>query len=382
MQSAFVTNNFNIGGTIMASKRKRKKEMKKQHVANATAIGNPKTSMAEAMESANKALEAAEKASAEAKAKKAAAEKAETDATEAKAKADKAASNAVAKEKAAQAQAKQEEIRKTDKKKKEKPKKKYIIGFGTKTQLTDDPDNEGRAIFHAVSNIDNSALCDSRIINIPIDKEISAKDCNCKACQKYVAFRNLLELESKTDQKVEAKPDKKEKPKPKSKPKKKKAKADDSDDLAPIRQMLTTRVRNMEKRLWDRMKEYIDKAFDAKPSFYIIQTVGQRYSIVHEKSRLAIVSGMTQKDAEKLLPKFLKIPYKWDGTSSMPQEWMRAIKKITEKFTSGLKKPKRKIKRRKLKEKKTPKPKLARKIKRRKVKDKPVRKIKRRSRTR
>lgn len=367
----------------MASKRKRKKEIKKQQVANGSAKKpSPQTAMAEALDKANKALDAAEKANDEAKEKKAAAKQAQADADEAKAKADKAASDAVAKEKAAQAQAKQEEIREKEKKK-EKPKKKYIIGFGTKTQLSDDPDNDGLRIFHAVSNVDNSALCDSRIVSIPIDKEISAKDCNCKACQKYVAFRNLLELEQKHEkQKEDLAKEPKEKPKPKSKPKKKKKADDDSDDLAPIRQMLTTRIRNMEKRLWDRMKEYIDEALDAKPSFYIIQTIGQRYSIVHEKSRLAIVSGMVQKDAEQLLPKFLEIPYKWDGITTMPQEWMRAVKKITEKFTTDLKKPKRKIKRRKDKASKAPKPKLTRKIKRRKVKEKPVRKIKRRSRTR
>lgn len=369
----------------MASKRKQKKRLKKQGVGNASAtqLGNQprqetqaQTAMSEALNKANAALDAAEKANIEAKAKKAAVEKAKKELDEAKDAAEKAKADAV---KMVEKHAEQKEA-----KKKEKPKKKYIIGFGSKTQLTDDPDNKGKFIFHAVSNVDNSAFCDSRIVNIPIDKKISAKDCNCKACQKYVAFRDLLELE----QKSEAKPDEKskekpeEKPKPKKKPAPKKKSIETDVTIDSVRQMLTVRVRNMEKRLWVQIKEYIDEALDAKPAFYIIQTIGNRYSIVHEKSRLAIVSGMTQKDADNLLPKFLEIPFKWDGQSTMPQEWMRAVKKITEKFTLDLKTPKRKIKRRKVKTKKSPKPKLTRNIKRRKIKEKPVRKIKRRSRTR
>jgi hypothetical protein len=275
---------------------------------------------------------------------------------------------------------------------------KHIIGFGQK---------DGKASVHAISNVDNSALCDHRQKGFAVVKELTTKDCTCKSCQKFGVFKNLVELEKKTVDDVppekkteEVKPkrkdpervaeevataaDKKAKvdkskvsdlppsdEKPKPEPTKEKAKVDeDEDDFAGLKNLIDIRFKRLETRLTKKLHAFIDDALLRKPEFFLIQNMTGKYGIVHESSRLVIVDNILETAAKEMLPKFLDIVYKWNGQDKMPKEWVTAIKDIIEKEM-----PKAKAELAK-----ADKPRVARKIKRRKpAKAEPKRKLKRRA---
>jgi hypothetical protein len=280
------------------------------------------------------------------------------------------------------------------------PKKegKHIIGFGRK---------DSKAAVHAISNVGNSVLCDHRQKGFTVVKELTTKDCTCKSCRKFGAFKNLAELEKKAveylppkkkteavkpkrkdpervaeevataaDKKAEADkskvsyiPPSDEKPKPK--PTKEKAKVDDDeDDFAGLKNLIDIRFKRLETRLTKKLHAFIDDALLRKPEFFLIQNMTGKYGIVHESSRLVIVDNILEATAKEMLPKFLDIVYKWNGQDKMPKEWVTAIKDIIEKEM-----PKAKAELAK-----ADKPRVARKIKRRKpAKAEPKRKLKRRA---
>jgi hypothetical protein len=275
---------------------------------------------------------------------------------------------------------------------------KAIIGFGFKN---------GKSLVHAISNVDNSSLCDHRQKGFAVVKELTTKDCTCQSCRKFGAFKNLAELEKKTiddvppkkkteavkpkrkdpervaeevataaDKKAAEKkvdptiipPAKKEKPKPG--PTKETAKVDDEDDFAGLKNLIDIRFKRLETRLTKKLHAFIDDALLRKPEFFLIQNMTGKYGIVHESSRLVIVDNILEATAKEMLPKFLDIVYKWNGQDKMPKEWVTAIKDIIEKEM-----PKAKAELAK-----ADKPRVARKIKRRKpAKAEPKRKLKRRA---
>jgi hypothetical protein len=274
---------------------------------------------------------------------------------------------------------------------------KHIIGFGQKST---------RLAIHAISNVDNSALCDHRQKGFVVNPEFTTKDCICKTCRTFGAFKALQEVEKKTVPEVphkEAKAEKKKErkdperiaeevataadkkaaekkvdptiippakaEKPKPGPEKKKEAIDETeDDFATLKSLIDIRFKRLETRLTKKLHGFIDDALLRKPEFFLVQNMSNKYGIVHESSRLVIVDNILEDTAKEILPLFLNIVFKWNGQDKMPKEWVSAIKDIIEKVM-----PKAKA------AVDASKPRVARKIKRRKPikKDKP-RKIKRR----
>jgi hypothetical protein len=247
------------------------------------------------------------------------------------------------------------------------PEPKTIIGFGSKEKST---------TVHAISNVNQSALCDIRIKDIAFDDNLTAKNVNCSSCKRYSTYKQLLatttpkvddEKPTKKDSKKEAEPAVSKKPKITEK---QKAIAEESSEMHVLKHLMYAQLKRMENRILKKAFERVKEVLSEKPDFFIIHSNSETYSIVHDKSRLVIVHGLTIREAEKLLPKYLKIEYKWDGQSKMPQEWMTSVKAV---FDSLKKSKTRTLKRRGSAKTETPEKRV---LKRR---EKP-RKIKRRSR--
>jgi len=244
-----------------------------------------------------------------------------------------------------------------DKPKQNKDEKtKVIIGFGKKNNSN---------IIHAISNKENSALCDIRVKDIAVNDDLSPKDCNCSRCQQYLAFKQLLTKVKENNKKTKSKT---------VPPKEQQEIIKQSDEWETINHLIRLKFNRLEKRLKDFIVETIEEVIASKPPFFIVKITPEKYSIVHDPSRLTVCSGLSLEQAEKLLQEYLEIPYKWDGKSKMPIEWMSSIKDIFQKIQTA--------------KQKKDKVKLARIIKRRKAikkeekkKQKPKKRIiKRRSR--
>lgn len=102
-------------------------------------------------------------------------------------------------------------------KKVDKPKQKAIIGFGTKGKGT---------VIHAIADVADSALCDITADSLIANDKLGPKDVTCAKCQKFGAFKSLLDIsgESKDESKKKQPKGKKAEPKAKPKPKAQKKK--------------------------------------------------------------------------------------------------------------------------------------------------------------
>jgi len=281
------------------------------------------------------------------------------------------------KEEKPKVQKKENKPDKADKPKTADPKsQKQIIGFGSKEKST---------TVHAISNMNNSALCDKRIENIEINKDLTALDCNCSSCKKYSIFKQLLTTTTGHEpaEKAAATEKKENKPKTLTKEKIKEVKKEIEEDEFGLETEMTifenkikSLMKRMEKRVLEKLTDKLEELVEGRPEFFIIQSGENSWGIVHDKSRLVIVNGLTIEQAEKLLPLYMDIPYKWDGKSKMPQEWMTSIRTIFTEAKLKAKENKEEPKTRKIKRRTKDEPKRV--LKRRK-KDEP-RKIRRRSR--
>lgn len=218
-----------------------------------------------------------------------------------------------------------------DKKSKPKQKvwkKKTIIGFGSAAATPRVPSPK----VHAICNIDNSPMCDSRIKGLEIGDKLSAEDIDCKNCLNYKAVKDLLELDQKTKPKEsEEKPEEPE-------TEEESETEDNSDEFESIRQMMDNRFKRMEKRLVKKLEEYCNILIKGKPTFFIVRKANNMFQIVHDLSRYVIVDNITEKDAEKLLQEYLSIEVKWDGQHKPDSAWLSAIRKIHEEYFKDSKK--------------------------------------------
>jgi len=273
---------------------------------------------------------------------------------------------------------------------------KVIKGFGSKI--------EG-AVIHAITDIEQSALCDVRINGIAYNNDLTAKDVTCAKCQKYVVFKQALamvEVDDDLPSKPETKP---EKPKQKKKIKKGKVvsvkdkppvatidevvedKSETSDPSESINEeqqeeidemfeklkvMMDYKFKKLEMRLQTKLEKHCNGIIIAKPSFFIVRKANNMYEVIHDASRYVICDNVKEVDAEALLVLYLEIEPKWDGQTKPSKEWLGAIRKVHEEYfpKKVLKEPdeKRSLKRR-------PKP----SIKRRKDRKSEKRTIRRRS---
>jgi len=274
------------------------------------------------------------------------------------------------------------------------PKPKVIKGFGSKTD---------GAVIHAVTNIEQSALCDARIKDIAYNDNLTAKDVTCAKCQNYVIFKQALESsgaeipETKTPHAPKKKKIKKGKVvSVKDKPsvtaidevtEDRSQTSDPSESVIneeqqeaidemfeKLKVMMDYKFKKLENRLQTKLEKYCDSIVAAKPAFFIVRKANNMYEVIHDASRYVICDNVKEADAEALLVLYLEIEAKWDGQSKPSKEWLGAIRKIHENYF-----PNRKIKGKTAEKrslKRRPKP----SIKRRKDRKPEKRTIKRRSR--
>lgn len=270
---------------------------------------------------------------------------------------------------------------KAQEEKKSKPEPKIIKGFGMKTD---------GSVIHAVTNIDQSALCDIRTKDISISDDLTAKDVTCRKCQSYAIFKQALstttghepaekavakaEEDSKKSKDVKVKKgdaeEKKEEEKKEDIPEDTAISDDDIDGIMEtVKVLLNQKLKKVEKRLVKKLEKYCEKIMDVRPVFFIARKANNMYQIIHDPSRYVICDNVKESDAEVLLQKYLGIETKWDGQTKPSSQWLTALRKIHEEhFGKDVQKEKRVLKRRK------PKPSL----KRRKDRKPVIRKIKRR----
>jgi hypothetical protein len=214
---------------------------------------------------------------------------------------------------------------------------KVIKGFGKKP--------EGKVI-HAVTDVDQSALCDARIKDIAFNVELTGADVTCAKCKGYAVYKQLV---SGDDEKPE--PAKKSTAKKSKDVKTKKGAAkkkdipkdagaeDDPDEvnevidgtMETLKSLMTLRLQKMEKRLITKLEAYCEKILDARPLFFIARKANNMYQIIHDPSRYVICDNVKESDAEVLLELYLAIEAKWDGQSKPSSQWLSAIRKIHEK---------------------------------------------------
>jgi len=229
---------------------------------------------------------------------------------------------------------------------------KVIKGFGNKI--------EG-AVIHAITDIEQSALCDIRIKDIAYNDDFTAKDVTCAKCQKYVVFKQALAM-------VEVNDDLSDKPeKPKQKKKIKKGKvvsvkdklpvatidqvvedrsetSDPSESINEERQeeidemfeklkvMMDYKFKKLEMRLQTKLEKHCSKIIVEKPSFFIVRKANNMYEVIHDASRYVICDNVKEADAEALLVLYLEIEPKWDGQTKPSKEWLGAIRKVHEEY--------------------------------------------------
>jgi len=230
-------------------------------------------------------------------------------------------------------------------KKKSSTEPKMIIGFGSKTKSH---------VVHAISNVDNSALCDIRIKDITANNDLVISDVNCRSCKRYMTFKQLEAKELKQDS-----------PKPEVIPDTEEIKDLGSEDnheqynLELLKKMINRKLANMEKRLMEKLKEFCTELIEGKPSFFIVRKGNNMFQIVHENSRYVITDNISESDAEGLLVKFLSLTPKWDGKIKPSKEWLSCIRKIHEEHFKVEMPKRRSLKRRpspSIKERKDAKP--------------------------
>lgn len=265
-------------------------------------------------------------------------------------------------------------------------KTKIISGFGKKP---------GATVIHAITTIHQSALCDVRLKDIPLDDNLTAKDVTCSSCKKYVVYKQLLELSAESESSAQSKASvqsessvasksvnvskgvKKKKSAAKKPVPDKKAEVESGQEdevidgiMESLKGLMTHRLQKMEKRIMKKMEIFCQELVSERATFFIARKANNMYEIIHDPSRYVISDNITESDAEKLLQEYLAIETKWDGQSKPSPTWLSAIRKIHEKyFPKKMKdKGKRELKRRKprpsLKRRKDRKP-VERKIKRR-----------------
>jgi len=232
------------------------------------------------------------------------------------------------------------------------PKPKIIKGFGSKTD---------GAVIHAITDIEQSALCDGRIKDIAYNDDLTAIDVTCAKCQKYVVFKQALDLSKVALPETE-------KPKPKPKKKKiEKGKVISVKDKPPVatidevvedrsetsdpsesvneeqqesidemfeklRTMMDFKFKKLEGRLQSKLEKHCDKIIIAKPSFFIVRKANNMYEVIHDASRYVICDNVKEADAEALLILYLEIEPKWDGQTKPSKEWLGAIRKVHEEY--------------------------------------------------
>lgn len=230
--------------------------------------------------------------------------------------------------------------------KKEKSQTKMIIGFGSKPRSK---------TIHAISSVDDSALCDIRTKNIPINDDLVISDVNCQSCRRYMLFKQL-------DSKI--KPlEKTAEPKTNEPPKVQETtptgEVNEPSEIEMLRQLIFQKMRKMEKRLTTKLEEFCRELIKGKPSFFIVRKGNNMFQIVHEESRYVITDNVSESDAESILIKFLELVPRWDGMTKPSKEWMGCVKRIHEEHFKKEHKPKRELKRRptpSIKERKDAKP--------------------------
>jgi len=232
------------------------------------------------------------------------------------------------------------------------PKPKIIKGFGSKTD---------GAVIHAITNIEQSALCDGRIKDIAYNDDLTATDVTCAKCQKYVVFKQALDL-------LKVALPETEKPKPKQKKKVKKDKVVSVKDKLPVatvdevvedrsetsdqsesvvngeqqeaidemfeklKVMMHSKFKKLELRLQTKLEKHCSKIIVEKPSFFIVRKANNMYEVIHDASRYVICDNVKEADAEALLVLYLEIEPKWDGQTKPSKEWLGAIRKVHEEY--------------------------------------------------
>jgi len=234
---------------------------------------------------------------------------------------------------------------------KSKPEPRKIIGVGSA--------NKG-AIIHAITDRDNSILCDTRRKNYLVDVTLSPSHVNCIKCKKFKSFEKYLEL--KTPKKVEpvkkepvkeavkeVKPAKKEPVKPKVNidippPGKVFSEPDEFEALKTLMDIRFKRLRtHLEKVILKKINEEIGKM----PNWFITRKSNGRFQIIHEKSRYVFTDNITQEQAEQLIVRYSEIPIQWDGVTRIPKAFIGSIRKIHAEVignTVNKKEPKKKRK--------------------------------------
>ena len=285
----------------MASKRKQKKLAKKNGstAISASQMGNPKpdTSVAEAMKKAKDAKDAAV-----------------------------------------------EKVVETSKT--EKVSKREIIGFGSASK---------GSIIHAITNRENTILCDTRRKNYAIDLTYTHENVNCVKCKKFAAFKNLAGTDLPVTE-VKKEPEVKTKVVSSKDISAKSLKAEDyvedpkvvdvslevkdtpfddfpedweyRTEFETLKNMMDLKFKRLVTSLKKQINLAIEKELGKRPEWLIVRKSNGKFAILHDPSRYEFVNNLTESQAEELLIRFTNLPIKWDGLTKPPKAFVSEIKNI------------------------------------------------------
>jgi hypothetical protein len=204
-------------------------------------------------------------------------------------------------------------------------------------------------IVHAIVGVTGELLCDARVQGFKGDPKLTVADCTCKRCLSYTVVKQLLTVPEKPKPKEKAKPEVKTKTPAKSStspktvfgvPVKQKEPTtpvppDDAcvdEIIDQIKAHVNIKFRVIENKLLAKLEKYIEQVLHRRPEYFICMLASQKYQIVHDPSRLVIINGMSQENAEHILLELCSLPIKWSGHGDLPKTWISAIRKVNEKW--------------------------------------------------
>lgn len=210
--------------------------------------------------------------------------------------------------------------------------------------------SDNSKIIHAIVGVTGELLCDARVQGFKGDPKLTVADCTCKRCLSYSVVKQLLEVPMLKEKEKQTKAEQKEIPKtgkdtskktvfgvPVKKPAAKESNQRDDDGLADaleeqLKSIMTIKFRAVETRLLKKLELHCEQILQRRPEYFICMLASQKYQIVHDPSRLVIISGLSQENSEHILLELCALPVKWNGHNSLPKTWISAIRKVNEKW--------------------------------------------------
>ena len=214
-------------------------------------------------------------------------------------------------------------VKKAEEEKKKVPlAKRVIIGYGSA---------KGGAIIHAITNRNNSVLCDTRRENYVVDPVILPTEVNCVKCLKYKQMADILASVESEEQPPSETSEPSESTEMKEKVEEVKEKAEEELEVSEfdtLKNLMEIKMRNFRKAIRKEVVKWCKEEFGKRPNWMIVHDGDGTFHIMHDPSRYLFFKNVKKDMAEELLVKLIAMPVQWDGSEKPPKVFIKEVKLI------------------------------------------------------